>query len=92
MIAHAGLVAPQRPAQLRASVEANLASLGVEQLAVVNLRRLDAPPGIRADGNQRIDLEIGKPIAKCLDVARVQCLPPIPRLRRTRCRARSRSG
>ncbi|MEV7602858.1 aldo/keto reductase, partial [Kitasatospora sp. NPDC089797] len=31
----------QRPGQLRASVEANLRSLGVERLAVVNLRRLD---------------------------------------------------
>ena len=34
-----------------------LASPGVEQLAVVSPRRLDAPPGIRADGTQRADLD-----------------------------------
>lgn len=45
----AGLVAAQRPAQLRASVQANLATLGVERLAVVNLRRPDAPPGLLAE-------------------------------------------
>jgi aryl-alcohol dehydrogenase-like predicted oxidoreductase len=53
----AGLVAAQRPEQLRAGVEANLASLGVERLAAVNLRRLDAPPGLRVDGDQVVDLD-----------------------------------
>jgi pyridoxine 4-dehydrogenase len=53
----AGLVAAQRPEQLRASVEANLATLGVERLAVVNLRRLDSPPGILAEGDQSVDLD-----------------------------------
>jgi len=38
---HGGLVAAQRPEQLRQSVEANLGALGVERLAVVNRRRLD---------------------------------------------------
>jgi len=52
-----GLVAAQRPEQLRASVEANLASLAVERLAVVNLRRLDAPPGIIAGGDQLVDID-----------------------------------
>jgi pyridoxine 4-dehydrogenase len=51
------LVPAQRPAELRAQVEANLASLGVEQVSVVNLRRLDAPPGIIAEGEQRVDLD-----------------------------------
>jgi len=51
------LVPAQRPAQLRASVEANLASLGTDHLAVVNLRRLDASPGLMADGDQRADLD-----------------------------------
>jgi pyridoxine 4-dehydrogenase len=51
------LVAAQRPAELRAQVEANLASLGAERLDVVNLRRVDAPPGIVAEGEQRVDLE-----------------------------------
>jgi len=52
-----GLVLAQRPEQLRADVEANLASLGVERLAVVNLRRADAPPGLIASGSQRVDLD-----------------------------------
>ena len=52
-----GLVPAQRPEQLRVSVEENLASLGAERLAVVNLRRLDAPPGLRAEGDQRVDLD-----------------------------------
>ena len=48
------LVPAQRPAELRAQVEANLASLGAEQIGVVNLRRLDAPPGIIAEGEQLV--------------------------------------
>jgi pyridoxine 4-dehydrogenase len=51
------LVPAQRPAELRAQVEANLASLGAEQVGVVNLRRLDAPPGIIAEGEQRVGLD-----------------------------------
>lgn len=47
----------QRPEQLRASVEDNLRSLGVERLAVVNLRRLDAGPGLRPEGDQVVDLD-----------------------------------
>jgi pyridoxine 4-dehydrogenase len=51
------LVPAQRPHELRAQVEANLAALGVERVAVVNLRRVDAPPGIVAEGEQRVDLD-----------------------------------
>lgn len=47
----------QRPEQLRASVEANLRSLGMDQIPVVNLRRLDAGPGLRAEGEQAVDIE-----------------------------------
>jgi pyridoxine 4-dehydrogenase len=47
----------QRPEQLRASVEANLESLGVDSVPVVNLRRLDAGPGLRAGGDQVVDLD-----------------------------------
>jgi pyridoxine 4-dehydrogenase len=47
----------QRPEQLRDQVEANLATLGVEQVDVVNLRRLDAPPGLIAEGDQKVDLD-----------------------------------
>ena len=46
----------QRPEQLRASVEANLRSLGLEQLPLVNLRRLDIPPGLTARGDQVVDI------------------------------------
>ena len=51
------LVPAQRPEQLRASVEANLRALAAEQIDVVNLRRLDAPPGILATGDQVVDLD-----------------------------------
>ncbi|MET9243407.1 aldo/keto reductase [Nonomuraea sp. NPDC003709] len=47
----------QRPEELRASVEDNLISLGLEQIPVVNLRRLDAGPGLRATGEQAVDLD-----------------------------------
>ena len=47
----------QRPEQLRASVEDNLRGLGVEQLPVVNLRRLDSGPGLRPEGDQVVDLD-----------------------------------
>jgi pyridoxine 4-dehydrogenase len=47
----------QQPRELRASVEDNLASLGVDRLAVVNLRRLDIQPGLVATGDQVVDLD-----------------------------------
>lgn len=47
----------QRPEELRASVEANLRSLGTEQLPVVNLRRPDVPPGLTAEGDQVVDID-----------------------------------
>src|SRR4051812_24156146 len=51
------LVAAQKPAELRASVEENLRALDTEHLAVVNLRRADMPPGITATGDQVVDLD-----------------------------------
>jgi pyridoxine 4-dehydrogenase len=47
----------QRPEELRVDVDANLRRLGVERLAAVNLRRLDAPPGIVATGDELVDLD-----------------------------------
>ena len=47
----------QRPEQLRASVEDNLRSLGLDQIPVVNLRRLDVGPGLKAEGDQAVDLD-----------------------------------
>jgi pyridoxine 4-dehydrogenase len=52
-----GLVPAQRPSQLREQVEANLAALGVGQIGVVNMRRLDAAPGLVAVGDQVVDLD-----------------------------------
>jgi aryl-alcohol dehydrogenase-like predicted oxidoreductase len=58
---HPGGTAPLRPAQrpgeLRASVEDNLKTLGLDQIPVVNLRRLDTRPGLRAEGDQVVDLD-----------------------------------
>jgi len=47
----------QRPEQLRASVQDNLKSLDVEQIPVVNLRRAASGPGLRAEGDQVVDLD-----------------------------------
>ncbi|MFC8451562.1 aldo/keto reductase [Kitasatospora sp. NPDC057223] len=47
----------QRPEQLRAGVEANLKGLGVDQVPVVNLRRMDNGPGLRVAGDQAVDLD-----------------------------------
>ncbi|MFI5761065.1 aldo/keto reductase [Streptomyces sp. NPDC051563] len=47
----------QRPEQLRAGVEANLKSLGLERIPLVNLRRADNGPGLRAEGDQIVDLD-----------------------------------
>lgn len=52
-----GLVPAQKPQELRRQVDANLASLGVEHLDLVYLRRLDFAPGIIASGDQRVDIE-----------------------------------
>ncbi|WP_327402534.1 aldo/keto reductase [Streptomyces sp. NBC_01288] len=54
---HPPLRLAQRPEQLRASVEDNLRSLGVDRLQVVNLRRLDSGPGLRPEGDQVVDLD-----------------------------------
>jgi pyridoxine 4-dehydrogenase len=51
------LVPAQRPAELRAQVEANLVALGTERLGLVNLRRLDARPGLIATGDQVVSLD-----------------------------------
>ncbi|GAB2842994.1 aldo/keto reductase [Actinoallomurus bryophytorum] len=47
----------QRPEELRASVEDNLTSLGLEQIPLVNLRRADDGPGPQAEGEQVVDLD-----------------------------------
>ena len=47
----------QKPAELRAAVEDDLTQLGLEQIPVVNLRRLDLGPGMQAEGDQVVDLD-----------------------------------
>ncbi|GAA1661782.1 aldo/keto reductase [Nonomuraea maheshkhaliensis] len=47
----------QQPKELRACVEDNLTALGVDRIPVVNLRRLDAGPGLRPEGDQVVDLD-----------------------------------
>ena len=47
----------QRPEQLRASLEANLLSLGTERIPLVNLRRADVGPGLKAEGDQVVDID-----------------------------------
>ena len=47
----------QRPEQLRASLEDNLASLGVEHIPLVYLRRADVGPGLTAEGDQVVDID-----------------------------------
>jgi pyridoxine 4-dehydrogenase len=51
------LAPAQRPAELRAAVEDDLDQLGLDQIPVVNLRRLDLGPGLQAEGDQIVDLD-----------------------------------
>jgi aryl-alcohol dehydrogenase-like predicted oxidoreductase len=51
------LGAAQRPAELRAAVEDDLHQLGLDQIPVVNLRRLDLGPGLAAEGDQIVDAD-----------------------------------
>lgn len=47
----------QRPGQLRAQVEANLSSLGLDRIPVMNLRRFDSGPSMPVDESQRVGLD-----------------------------------
>jgi pyridoxine 4-dehydrogenase len=51
------LALAQKPAELRAAVELDLAGLGLDRLPVVNLRRADIGPGLVAEGDQVVDLD-----------------------------------
>jgi pyridoxine 4-dehydrogenase len=51
------LAAAQRPTELRAAVEDDLSQLGLDQIPVVNLRRMDLGPGVQAEGDQIVDLD-----------------------------------
>jgi aryl-alcohol dehydrogenase-like predicted oxidoreductase len=58
-----GWIPAQRPDQLRAGVEANLASLGVERVDVVNLRVMDDHAGAPADQKVNFDDQIAEMVA-----------------------------
>ncbi|PYI67493.1 aldo/keto reductase [Arthrobacter livingstonensis] len=47
----------QRPEELRAGVEDNLRSLGVDTIPIVYLRRLEVGPGLAAQGGQVVDID-----------------------------------
>jgi len=51
-----GLVTAQKPHELRAQVEANLATLGIDRLAAVNMRRTDVGMLV-AEDDQQVDLD-----------------------------------
>jgi pyridoxine 4-dehydrogenase len=51
------LAAAQKPAELRAAVESDLNQLGLEQIPVVNLRRLDLGPGLQAVDDQIVHID-----------------------------------
>jgi pyridoxine 4-dehydrogenase len=51
------LASAQRPAELRAAVEDDLAQLGLDCIPVVNLRRMDLGPRADAEGDQVVDLD-----------------------------------
>jgi aryl-alcohol dehydrogenase-like predicted oxidoreductase len=53
----------QRPDQLRAGVEANLRSLDVEQVHVVNLRLLDDESAVRSDETVDLETQIAEMVA-----------------------------
>jgi len=47
----------QRPEELRASVEENLRTLGLEQIPVVNLRRMDTGHAVPGGPDQKVDID-----------------------------------
>ncbi len=65
------LASAQKPAELRAAVEDDLRQLGLDRVPVVNLRRLDLGPGLAAEGDQIVDLDINWPRwSRCATKAR----------------------
>lgn len=53
----------QRPADLRAAVEANLQTLGLEQRGAVNIRRMDGGHGLPAEQNVSVQDQLAEMIA-----------------------------
>jgi len=47
----------QRPEELRASVEENLGTLGLKQIPVVNLRRMDTGHAVSGGPDQKVDID-----------------------------------
>ncbi len=53
----------QRPAELRAGVESNLAALGIDQLGAVNIRRMDAGHGVPDEQVVSVEDQLAEMIA-----------------------------
>ena len=70
-----GLVAAQRPEQLREQVETNLVSLGLDRLPVAYLRRMDFAPGLIAEGEQKVDIDDQlEELAKLRDEGKIESI------------------
>lgn len=69
------LTPAQKPAELRAQVEENLVGLRVETLDLVYLRRVDTAPGLVAEGDQIVDLDLQlDELAKLRDEGKVRAI------------------
>jgi len=53
----------QRPAELRAAVEENLLTLGVDQIGAVNIRRMDGPHAVPAEQQVAIEDQLAEMVA-----------------------------
>ena len=58
-----GWIPAQRPAELRTAVEENLATLGVEQLGAVNIRRLEGHHGLSPGQHVSVEDQLAEMVA-----------------------------
>jgi aryl-alcohol dehydrogenase-like predicted oxidoreductase len=58
-----GVIPAQRPAELRAGVEENLATLGVEQLGAVNIRRMEGYGGLSPSQQVSVEDQLSEMVA-----------------------------
>ena len=58
-----GWIPAQRPAELRTAVEENLATLGVEQLGAVNIRRIDGHHGLSPSQHVSVEDQLAEMVA-----------------------------
>jgi pyridoxine 4-dehydrogenase len=58
-----GWIPAQRPEELRAAVEENLATLGIEQLGAVNIRRMEGHNGLPLSQNVAVEDQLAEMVA-----------------------------